>query len=33
MAAVSSKSVSDNSVGRPIDASALFHFVMIKPSH
>ena len=33
MAAVPSKSVSDTSVGRPIDASALFHFVMIKPSH
>ncbi|HEX6897094.1 MAG TPA: radical SAM protein, partial [Bryobacteraceae bacterium] len=33
MAAAPSKSVSDSSVERPIDASAVFHFVMIKPSH
>src|SRR5512137_9890 len=33
MPVVPSKSISDSSIRRPIDASALFHFVMIKPSH
>src|SRR5512146_254706 len=33
MATVPGKSVSDSSIRRPIDASSIFHFVMIKPSH